>query len=52
MSNCKSLEYIISRAREWEIELQIRLKHEPEQVPTVVGRVKRPKNEDLRLGGH
>lgn len=49
---CKTLNDMITRAQEWEIEMQLRLKCGPEQIQITVGQAKRPKLKDSRLGGH
>ena len=51
ISRCKTLNDMISRAREWEIDLENLRKRGPEQVQVVEGPGKRPKTSDQRMRG-
>ena len=46
-SGCKTLNDMIARAQEREIELELRMKRKPEQLHTIVGQDKKPKTSDL-----
>ena len=52
LSGCKTLNDMIVRSREWEIDLEHLGKRNSKQIKIIVGQAKRPITQDSCLGAH
>ena len=51
ITGCKTLNEMVEKAREREMELDFRIKRKPEQAQTTVGQAKKPKTSDSSSKG-